>query len=94
MQGCIASRHDHIMAVKGAGMADGFGLSRIKLGHDLPPPTKSAHRKAAANNLAVARKVRETLAELKALGLRTYLLPINPGTFPDGVPIDYASTLM
>lgn len=37
---------------------------------------------------------RETLAELKALGLRTYLLPINPGTFPDGVPIDYASTRM
>lgn len=34
------------------------------------------------------------LAELKALGLRTFLLPLNPGKGDDGKPIDYASTAM
>lgn len=34
------------------------------------------------------------LAELKALGLRTFLLPLNPGRDDDKQPIDYASTAM
>jgi predicted TIM-barrel fold metal-dependent hydrolase len=37
---------------------------------------------------------RETLAELKSLGLKTFLMPLNPGKDDDGNPIDYASTAM
>ncbi|MDQ2678907.1 MAG: amidohydrolase [Actinomycetota bacterium] len=35
-----------------------------------------------------------TLDELKELGLRTFLMPLNPGKGDDGRPIDYASTAM
>ena len=35
-----------------------------------------------------------TLAELKSLGLRTFLMPLYPGADDDGVPIDYGSTAM
>src|SRR5690606_37781636 len=35
-----------------------------------------------------------TLAELKALGIRTFLMPLNPGKDDEGKPIDYASTAM
>lgn len=37
---------------------------------------------------------RRTVSELKALGLRTFLLPINPGRDPERRPIDYASSTM
>jgi predicted TIM-barrel fold metal-dependent hydrolase len=37
---------------------------------------------------------RRTLAELKSLGLKTFLMPLNPGTDLDGNVIDYASTAM
>ncbi len=37
---------------------------------------------------------RQTLSELKSLGLKTFLLPLNPGTDVDGNVIDYASTAM
>ena len=37
---------------------------------------------------------RRTLDELKALGLKTFLMPLNPGKDDDKVPIDYASTAM
>jgi predicted TIM-barrel fold metal-dependent hydrolase len=35
-----------------------------------------------------------TLAELKSLGLKTFLLPLNPGKDDDGNVIDYGSTAM
>ena len=35
-----------------------------------------------------------TLAELKSLGLRTFLMPLYPGADDEGVPIDYGSTAM
>src|SRR5262245_5883465 len=37
---------------------------------------------------------RRTVDELKALGLKTFLLPLNPGRDLDKRPIDYASTAM
>ena len=37
---------------------------------------------------------RRTLSELKSLGLRTFLLPLNPGKDDDGNVIDYSSTAM
>jgi predicted TIM-barrel fold metal-dependent hydrolase len=37
---------------------------------------------------------RRTLGELKSLGLRTFLLPLQPGKGLDKRPIDYASTAM
>jgi predicted TIM-barrel fold metal-dependent hydrolase len=37
---------------------------------------------------------RETLAQLKALNVRTFLMPLKPGNFEDGEPIDYAGTRM
>ncbi len=37
---------------------------------------------------------RRTLAELKSLGLKTFLMPLNPGTDLEGNVIDYASTAM
>jgi predicted TIM-barrel fold metal-dependent hydrolase len=37
---------------------------------------------------------RRTLAELKELGLKTFLLPLSPGKDEDKRPIDYASTAM
>ena len=37
---------------------------------------------------------RRTLDELKSLGLKTFLMPLNPGKDDDGNPIDYASTSM
>lgn len=37
---------------------------------------------------------RRTVNELKALGLRTFLLPLMPGKDLDGKPIDYASPAM
>jgi predicted TIM-barrel fold metal-dependent hydrolase len=37
---------------------------------------------------------RRTLEELKALGLKTFLLPLNPGKDLDKRPIDYSSTAM
>lgn len=41
-----------------------------------------------------AEGARRTLAELKELGLRTFLLPLNPGKGDDGKPLDYAGTAM
>ncbi|MBV8348741.1 MAG: amidohydrolase family protein, partial [Mycolicibacterium sp.] len=40
------------------------------------------------------RGTRRTLSELKSLGLRTFLLPLNPGKDDDGNVIDYSSTAM
>lgn len=37
---------------------------------------------------------RRTLADLKSLGLKTFLMPLNPGKDDDGNIIDYASTAM
>jgi len=37
---------------------------------------------------------RETLAQLKSLNLKTFLMPLKPGNFPDGELIDYAGTRM
>jgi predicted TIM-barrel fold metal-dependent hydrolase len=37
---------------------------------------------------------RRTLQELKALGLKTFLMPLQPGKDADKRPIDYASTVM
>jgi predicted TIM-barrel fold metal-dependent hydrolase len=37
---------------------------------------------------------RRTLAEMKALGVRTFWLPLKPGSGPDGKPIDYNSLAM
>ena len=37
---------------------------------------------------------RRTLAELKSLGLKTFLLPLNPGKDDDGNVIDYGSDAM
>lgn len=37
---------------------------------------------------------RRTLAELKSLGLTTFLMPISPGNDREGRPIDYSSTAM
>jgi predicted TIM-barrel fold metal-dependent hydrolase len=37
---------------------------------------------------------RRTLDELKSLGLKTFLMPINPGKDDDGNVIDYGSTAM
>lgn len=37
---------------------------------------------------------RSSLAELKSLGLKTFLLPLNPFTFPNGEKIDYAGRAM
>jgi predicted TIM-barrel fold metal-dependent hydrolase len=41
-----------------------------------------------------AEGTRRTLTELKALGLRTFLMPLNPGKDLEKQPIDYASTAM
>jgi predicted TIM-barrel fold metal-dependent hydrolase len=41
-----------------------------------------------------AAGARRTLAELKALGVRTFLLPLSPGRDEDKRPIDYAATVM
>ena len=41
-----------------------------------------------------AEGARRTVNELKALGLKTFLLPLMPGKDPDGNPIDYASPTM
>ncbi|MBV9486260.1 MAG: amidohydrolase family protein [Frankiaceae bacterium] len=41
-----------------------------------------------------AEGARRTLAELKALGLKTFLLPLSPGKDENKVPIDYASSAM
>jgi predicted TIM-barrel fold metal-dependent hydrolase len=35
-----------------------------------------------------------TISELKALGLPTFLMPLNPGKDDEGKPIDFASTTM
>ena len=37
---------------------------------------------------------RRTLAEMKALGVRTFWLPLRPGAGPDGKPIDYNGPAM
>lgn len=37
---------------------------------------------------------RKTLAEIKALGLKTFLMPLNPGKDIDGTVIDYSSSAM
>jgi len=37
---------------------------------------------------------RRTIGELKSLGLKTFLLPLQPGKNLDKVPIDFASTAM
>ena len=37
---------------------------------------------------------RRTLTELKSLGLKTFLMPLNPGKDDDGNVIDYSSTAM
>jgi predicted TIM-barrel fold metal-dependent hydrolase len=41
-----------------------------------------------------AEGTRRTVDELKALGLKTFLLPLNPGRDLEKRPIDYASTAM
>jgi len=41
-----------------------------------------------------AEGAKNTLAELKSLGLKTFLLPLNPGKDDDGNVIDYGSTAM
>jgi predicted TIM-barrel fold metal-dependent hydrolase len=41
-----------------------------------------------------AKGARRTLGELKALGLKTYWLPLHPGKDADGKPIDFASSAM
>ena len=41
-----------------------------------------------------AEGARRTLTELKALGLKTFLLPLQPGKDEEKRPIDYASTAM
>jgi predicted TIM-barrel fold metal-dependent hydrolase len=41
-----------------------------------------------------AEGARRTLKELKALGLRTFLMPLSPGKDLDKRPIDYASSAM
>lgn len=41
-----------------------------------------------------AEGARRTIGELKALGLKTYLLPLNPGVGTDDKPIDWASAAM
>src|SRR5262245_59508886 len=41
-----------------------------------------------------AEGARRTVAELKSLGLKTFLLPLQPGKDVDGKPIDYASRAM
>ncbi|OBK15980.1 amidohydrolase family protein [Mycobacterium asiaticum] len=41
-----------------------------------------------------ARGARRTLAELKSLGLKTFLMPLYPGIDDDGAAIDYSSTAM
>lgn len=41
-----------------------------------------------------AAGAQRTIDELKALGLRTFLMPLNPGKDDDKVPIDFASTGM
>ena len=40
------------------------------------------------------RGAQRTLAELKSLGLKTFLLPLNPGNDGDGNMLDYACTAM
>lgn len=37
---------------------------------------------------------RETLAQLKSLNVKTFLMPLKPGNFPDGEPIDFAGSRM
>ncbi|HWD55621.1 MAG TPA: amidohydrolase family protein [Acidimicrobiales bacterium] len=41
-----------------------------------------------------AEGARRTVNELKALGLKTFLMPLMPGKEADGKPIDYSSTAM
>ncbi|ORW30485.1 amidohydrolase [Mycobacterium paraense] len=41
-----------------------------------------------------ARGTRRTLAELKALGLKTFLMPLNPGNDDNGHVIDFSSAAM
>ncbi|HWF14663.1 MAG TPA: amidohydrolase family protein [Acidimicrobiales bacterium] len=41
-----------------------------------------------------AEGTRRTVNELKALGLKTFLMPLMPGKDPDGKPVDYSSTAM
>ncbi|HXX90068.1 MAG TPA: amidohydrolase family protein [Acidimicrobiales bacterium] len=41
-----------------------------------------------------AEGARRTLAEMKALGIRTFWLPLKPGNGADGKPIDYNSPAM
>jgi predicted TIM-barrel fold metal-dependent hydrolase len=41
-----------------------------------------------------AKGAKNTLAECKSLGLKTFLLPLNPGKDDDGNVIDYGSTAM
>lgn len=41
-----------------------------------------------------AKGARETLAQLKSLGVTTFLMPLKPGSFPGGEPIDYESAAM
>jgi predicted TIM-barrel fold metal-dependent hydrolase len=40
------------------------------------------------------RGARRTLSELKSLGLKTFLMPISPGTDIDDKPIDFSSAAM
>jgi predicted TIM-barrel fold metal-dependent hydrolase len=37
---------------------------------------------------------RRTLSQLKALGIKTFLMPLNPGNDDNGSAIDYSSTVM
>jgi predicted TIM-barrel fold metal-dependent hydrolase len=37
---------------------------------------------------------RRTLTEMKALGIRTFWLPLKPGAGPDGKPLDFNGTFM
>jgi predicted TIM-barrel fold metal-dependent hydrolase len=40
------------------------------------------------------RGARRTLEQLKSLGLKTFLMPISPGSDDNGQPIDYSSSAM
>lgn len=57
---------------------------------------KSGHRIYGVGliNWWDAEGARRTVAELKALGLKTFLMPLMPGKDLDGKPIDYASPAM
>jgi predicted TIM-barrel fold metal-dependent hydrolase len=61
---------------------------------DLQERSKGHFYGAGLINWWDPKGARRTLVELKSLGLKTFLLPLNPGKDDDDKPIDYASTAM